>query len=88
MGKRSKALLILHNYSKKPKKEESYIVIRFHKLPYPLVLKSKDLKAAGERIFQRYGIGKAQFIGPHFQKNKAGLLVISFYFYKAARNFI
>ena len=55
----------------KTRQREPYIVIGFHKLPYPLILRSKDLKAARARIFQRYGIDKAQFIGPHFQSIKA-----------------
>ena len=55
----------------KTRQKEPYLVIGFHKLPYPLILRSKDLKAARARIFQRYGIDKAQFIGPQFQKDKS-----------------
>lgn len=52
------------------KKKEPYVLLAFHQLPSPLVLRSKELKAARKRIFQRYGIRKEQFIASHFQKGK------------------
>ena len=70
-GKKIRGFAHFTQLLQRAQKKEPYLVIGFHKLPYPMVLKSKDLKAARTRIFQRYGIKKAQFVGPNFQKNKA-----------------
>ena len=55
---------------KRARKEKPYLVISFHKLPYPMVFRSKDLKASEKGIFKRYGIPRSQFLSPRFQNYK------------------